>query len=75
MLHIEGTKVQGNEKVEKGKKNKEKLKWRSKNSNGANPDFRGDHVFFAGNATSEELSFIRCGLSIPGLQSFKRAKR
>ena len=73
MLHIEGTKEQGNEKVEKGKKNKQKLKWRSKTSHGAGPDFKGDNARFAGAAVSEELSFIRCvAPSNPGVQPLRR---
>ena len=59
ILHIEKNKVKEHDHVEKGKKNKEKLKWRSKHSKGADPDFRGERVQYASTKATEELSFVR----------------
>ena len=60
MLHIEKTKSQHHGHVEKGKKNKEKLKWRSKTSKGTDPDFKGERAHFKSSKATEELSFVRC---------------
>ena len=63
MLHIEKGKAHEHEHVEKGKKNKEKLKWRSKLARGDNPDFHGECVDFDSIQATEALSFIRYDLA------------
>ena len=45
--------------VQRGKKNTEKLKWRSKNGHGNNPDFKGSWVHFGRAEAIAELSFVR----------------